>query len=111
MAAIWLAVVNRGWPAAAVVPALLMVANDPVTYSPARLAEAGPWWDGTPATPDADEDDELIRELEDRLDALDGGRVALQRQARAELRTEQLPVTRATVLRRACEILDRQLAG
>lgn len=47
----WLAVVTRCWPAPDVVPALLPVAADPQTCSPARLAEAGPWWDGArPAT-------------------------------------------------------------
>jgi hypothetical protein len=43
--AIKLAVVSRGWPAPDVVPALLAIAADPETRSPARLAEAGPWWD------------------------------------------------------------------
>ncbi len=40
-----LAVRGRGWPADQAATALLHVAADPATRSPARLAEAGPWWD------------------------------------------------------------------
>lgn len=108
LAAIQLAVVTRHWPAADVVPALLAVAADPATLSPVRVAEAGPWWD-RPIT-DAPDDNDLA-DLEDRLAELDGQRLALQRQARNELTTEGLPVTRATVTRRACHILDRHTAG
>lgn len=107
--AIRLAVVNRGWPAASVVPALLAIAADPATRSPGRLAEAGPWWDVAPAgVAQAVED---VRDLEQRLDDLGGRRPAVQAQARAELSAEGLPVTRSTVTRRACDILDRQQAS
>ena len=40
-----LAVVTRGWPPASMEQALLAVAQDPESRSPARVAEAGPWWD------------------------------------------------------------------
>jgi hypothetical protein len=103
--AVKLAVGTRGWPPADVVPALLAVAADPATISPVRLAEAGPWWD-RPVT-DASSATSELAELEARLAELDGQRLLLQRQARDELAAEGLPVTRATVTRRACDILDR----
>jgi Helix-turn-helix domain len=104
--AIRLAVHHRGWPPAAVVPALLAIAADPATRSPGRLAEAGPWWDtATPATPTEVAD---VSDLEQRLDDLGGRRPAIQAQARAELTAEGIPLTRSTVTRRACDILDRQ---
>ncbi len=106
LVAIKLAVVTRGWPAADVTPALLAVAADPATISPVRVAEAGPWWD-RPVTDRTLEADELA-DLEARLAELDGQRLALQRRARGQLTAEGLPVTRATVTRRACDILDRQ---
>lgn len=105
LAAIKLAVVSRGWPVVDVLDALLAVAADPATMSPVRVAEAGPWWD-RPATKPSDDDD--LSGLEARLAELDGQRLVLQRLARDELTAEGLPVTRATVTRRACDILDRQ---
>ena len=104
--AIKLAVIARGWPAPDVVPALLAVAADPATRSPARLAEAGPWWDAVSAAAPAGTDDD-ITDLEARLTELGGHRPALQAQARAELAREGLPVSRVTVARRAVAILDR----
>lgn len=103
--AIRMAVVNRGWPASDVVAALLAVAADRQTRSPVRVAEAGPWWD-TAASADTEPDDDLA-DLETRLADLGGRRVTLQAQARTELAGEGLPLTRATVLRRAAQILDR----
>ncbi len=103
-AAIALAVRHRGWPPEAVIPALTVIAADPATQSPARLAEAGPWWDqGTRPTPCETVD----VTLEERLDGLDGHRPRLQALARAELAAEDLPLTRGTVIRRALEIHDR----
>jgi hypothetical protein len=105
--AIRMAVVNRGWPASSVVPALLAVAADRATRSPVRLAEAGPWWD---AQPDADTKEVSEQELaaaEARLADVGGLRVAVQARARAELTRERIPVTRRTVLLRAVAILDR----
>jgi hypothetical protein len=104
--AVRLAVTNRGWPPADVVPALLAVASDPLTLSPVRVAEAGPWWDTPPAQPRGEDADAELAELEDRLAETHGRRPALQAQARAELQTEGVPVTRATVLRRATQILE-----
>jgi hypothetical protein len=49
--------------------------------------------------------------MEQRLNDLGGLRPAVQAQARQELAGEGMPVTRATVSRRACEILDRQQAS
>lgn len=109
--AIKLAVVSRGWPALDVVPALLAIAADPETRSPARLAEAGPWWDQPIPTSVSDERAVDLDELEHRLDDLGGGRPAVQAQAREELAAEGLPVTRSTVTRRACDILDRRQAS
>jgi len=106
--AIALAVLHRGWPARLVEPALLAVAADPSTRSPMRLAEAGPWWDQT-EEPDPFDERELA-EWNAQLDELDGRRPALQAQARAELESERLPVTRASVMRRAVEILGRSSA-
>ena len=106
--AIRLAVINRGWPPATVVPALLAVAADPTTRSPARLAEAGPWWDHTDTAGAAPgEPVGVDLDLETRLAELDGRRPHVQAQARAELASEGLPLTRGTVTQRAADILDR----
>jgi hypothetical protein len=59
---------ERGWPTAAVVQALLVVAADPASLSPMRVAEAGPWWDVRRQAHEAVDIDELEREL----DLLDG---------------------------------------
>jgi hypothetical protein len=106
--AITLAVRHRAWPARLVEPALLAVAADPLTRSPMRLAEAGPWWDQADR-PDADDERELAG-WDAQLDDLDGRRPALQAQARAELESEHLPLTRSSVTRRAIEILGRSSA-
>jgi hypothetical protein len=101
-----LAVVTRGWPPASMKQALLAVAQDPESRSPARVAEAGPWWDTqTPGAGQAMDAHELA-EMEARLAETDGLRPALQAQARAELTAEGMPVIRSTVARRACAILD-----
>jgi hypothetical protein len=110
LAALQLAVRGRGWPAHLAPAALLLLAADPGTGSPMRLAEAGPWWDtpdpaahaagGVPAA-------EQVAAWERRLDDTDGHRPALQAAARRELAAEGLPLTRATVARRAVEVLDR----
>jgi hypothetical protein len=101
-----LAVVTRGWPPASMKQALLAVAQDPESRSPARVAEAGPWWDTQ--TPGADQtiDAHELADLEARLAETDGLRPAIQAQARAELTAEGMPVIRSTVARRACAILD-----
>ncbi|GAA4972507.1 helix-turn-helix domain-containing protein [Kineococcus glutinatus] len=124
-AALHLAVRGRGWPAELAVPALLAVAADPASQSPMRLAEAGPWWDQVTA-PDSTgsaggavagwavagaASAEELAICEQRLAELGGQRPRLQAQARAELAREGMPVTRSTVVRRACEILDRRAAG
>jgi hypothetical protein len=110
LAAIQLAVRNRNWPAAQAKTALLTVAADPATRSPMRLAEAGPWWDepvsGT-AVPDGD-GAELTAMEADLADA-GGLRPLVQRQAREELAAECVPVTRATVTRRAHALLTSRL--
>lgn len=101
-----LAVVTRGWPPASMEQALLAVARDRDSHSPARVAEAGPWWDtaafGTGQAMDANE----LAQMEARLAETDGLRPAIQAQARAELTAEGMPVIRTTVARRACAILD-----
>ena len=74
-----------------------------------RLAEAGPWWDTTPAEPAGPPGLEEVdlAALEAELDDVAGQRPALQAKARAELAAEHLPVTRATVTARAVQILHR----
>jgi len=107
--AIQFAVTVRGWPAAHVRDALLLVAADPHTRSPMRLAEAGPWWDRaerpglTRTRQEQDELDGLEATLADADD-----RAALQLQARQQLAAEHEPVTRLTVARRACRLLEQQ---
>ena len=99
-----LAVRGRGWPADQAARALLQVAADPTTRSPARLAEAGPWWD-EPATTTDTAPVVDVAALEAELDAVDGQRLQLQQQAREQLTAEGRPVTRLGVLQRAVEVL------
>ena len=101
-----LAVVTRGWPAASVEQALLAVAGDRDSRSPARVAEAGPWWDGVTVGADQALDAHELAAMEARLAETDGLRPAIQARARAELTAEGMPVIRSTVARRACAILD-----
>ena len=101
LVAIQLAVNVRHWPAEFVAAALLAVAADPLTRSPMRLAEAGPWWDVRPATNKVAGDPSVLAALEQQLDAVAGRRPALQAQARAQLEAEHIPLTRATVVARA----------
>ncbi len=102
------AVLDRGLAADIAVPALLSLAADPVTRSPARLPCPGPWWELTTA-PQAGVAGEFATDelaaLEARLAEVDGDRVRLQRLAREQLRQERRPVTRLTVARRACALL------
>ena len=101
-----LAVVTRGWPPASMEQALLAVAQDPESRSPARVAEAGPWWDTPTLGVDQAVDAHELAEMEARLAETDGLRPTIQAQARAELTAEGMPVIRSTVARRACAILD-----
>jgi hypothetical protein len=86
--------------------ALLAVARDRESRSPARVAEAGPWWDTLTLGVDQAMGAHQLAEMEARLAETDGLRPALQAQARAELTAEGMPVIRSTVARRACAILD-----
>ena len=99
------AVVERGYAESAWRTAALALAADPATRSPMRVAEAGPWWDVTPAPMESSSTANLA-ELEARLLAVDGERVRLQRRARAALEAEGMPLTRASVLVRAVALLD-----
>src|SRR6185437_3692475 len=85
------------------------------------LAEAGPWWDEAAAgergiepghDQQAERDDASdgpsLEQVEAELAEADGLRVHLQAEARRQLRTERQPLTRATVLRRAHQLLQRQ---
>jgi hypothetical protein len=101
-----LAVVGRGWPATSMEQALMAVARDRESHSPARVAEAGPWWDAANLGSVHDMDADELARLEARLAETGGLRPALQAQARAELSAEGMPVIRGTVARRACAILD-----
>ena len=66
------AVVTRGWPPASMEQALLAVAQDPESRSPARVAEAGPWWDTLPLGADQAMDTNELAEMEARLAETDG---------------------------------------
>jgi hypothetical protein len=101
-----LAVVTRGWPPASMEQANLAVAQDPESRSPARVAQAGPWWDTLTLGADPVMDAHELAEMEARLAETGGLRPALQAQAPAELTAEGMPVIRSTVARRACAILD-----
>ena len=100
-----LAVRGRGWPADKAARALLQVATDPTTRSPARLAEAGPWWDEPAPTTDTLPALDVAA-LEAELDEVDGKRLALQRQARQQLTAEGSPITRSSVIQRAVALLQ-----
>jgi len=103
------AVLDDGWPATVAVPALVQLAADPVTRSPARLRCAGPWWDvanPSRSSLSAAEAAELAA-LEAVLAESDGARVLVQREARRQLTAEQTPLTRLTVARRAASLLPQ----
>ena len=124
VAALQAAVKARGWPAQHAAHALRIVAADPATRSPMRLAEAGPWWDEAAATGSGaesrhDEDAERgecdcavgnvpLEQVEAELAEADGLRVHLQAEARRQLRAERQPLTRSTVLRRAHKLLRQR---
>jgi hypothetical protein len=103
------AVLDCGWPPETAVAALLTVAADPTTRSPARLCCPGPWWDSVTnqATGLPDDRTELAA-WEARLAEADGLRVWAQRTARDQLAGEGNPITRLTVARRACALLERR---
>jgi len=105
-----LAVVAKGWPAATVADALQTIARYPETRSPARVAEAGPWWDATILGADLRLETAELAELEWRLSETGGLRPLLQAQARRQLADEGLPVTRHTVARRAATLLEARAA-
>ncbi len=105
-----LAVVGKGWPAATVADALQTIARDPETRSPARVAEAGPWWDATILGSDLRLEAAELAELEWRLSESGGLRPLLQAEARRQLADEGLPVTRHTVARRAAALLEARAA-
>ena len=104
------AVSVRGWPAPLAARALRTLAADPATLGPMRLPCPGPWWDAAeqphrePLT-----DAALLAEqeaLEARLSEADGSRVWAQQQARAGLADRGEPITRLSVARLACHLLD-----
>lgn len=108
LTALDLAVRGRGWPADQAAAALLHVTADPVTRSPARVAEAGPWWDtGAEDATGRDAKATLVdlANLEAELDATDGRRVALQQQAREQLVRGGRPLTRSAVVQAAVDLL------
>jgi hypothetical protein len=109
LTALQLAVKVRSWPAPVARHALLLVAADPRTRSPMRLAEAGPWWDHT--------DKQTLSRTPQEQAELDGlehlladcdDRALLQAEARRQLAAEGEPVTRLTVARRAARLLENQ---
>ena len=103
-AALQLATRGRGWPAERAAQSLCRVAADPKTKSPMRVAEAGPWWDETPAADDPG-DGEDLRAMELALLECDGVRIELQLQARRALAEAGLPITRDAVTRGAYQLL------
>jgi len=103
-----LAVRGRGWPPDQAAAALVTVASDWATRSPARLAEAGPWWDQANSDDTQTADDVDVAALEAELDAVDGRRLKLQQRARQQLVAEGQPLTRSSVIRRAVELLGAE---
>jgi hypothetical protein len=65
----------------------------------------GHWWASTTTGADAPDD---LADLEAILSEVGGVRVVVQRQARAQLAAEGIPVTRRSVARRAVQLLDAQ---
>ena len=112
-AALQLAVTTRQWPAANAAKSLLIVAADPASRSPMRLAEAGPWWDAADAPSHAatTEEEEELRTAEAHLAEVGGLRVTLQRRARSELEREGQLLTRRSVCLRAYALLQASDAG
>ena len=109
-AAIQLAVRARNWPAAHAKAALLSVAADPMTRSPMRLAEAGPWWDEpVAATAVSDVAAADLAAMEADLADAGGLLPLLQRQAREQLAAESVATTKTTVTRRAHALLNSRL--
>jgi hypothetical protein len=104
------AVVEHGWPAASAIPALLAIAADPQTRSPARLEHPGPWWDAAEtatATREQLDVTKELRELDAWLAETGGSRVSAQRRARAYLTSTGQPVTALAVARLASQYLGR----
>jgi len=99
-------IVAQGRPAEAALPALLAVATDPATTSPARLPCPGPWWNAAETRASDPGDAGELARLEARLAEADGRRVGLQRQARALLEDRGERLTQLAVFRLACELLD-----
>lgn len=79
----------------------MAVASDPETRSPARLAEAGPWWDDPSPPAGATSAAAELAGMEADLASAGGLRVRLQAEARDTLAREGVPLTRATVVQRA----------
>jgi len=102
----------RGWPAQHARHALLLVAADPQTRSPMRLAEAGPWWDHAqqPGLTRTRQEQAELDGLEATLADADD-RAQLQHQARQQLTTAGEPVTRLSVARRAARLLEHGISG
>jgi len=102
----------RGWPAQHARHALLLVAADPQTRSPMRLAEAGPWWDHAqqPTLTRTRQEQAELDGLEATLADADD-RAHLQHQARQQLAAAGEPVTRLTVARRAARLLEHGISG
>ncbi|MFZ5848870.1 MAG: hypothetical protein ACOYX5_15970 [Actinomycetota bacterium] len=103
-AALQLATRGRGWPPEQAGQALRRVAADPMTRSPMRVAEAGPWWDEAPPEVTRGDLDQL-RTMEAALLESGGIRIELQRQARRALEAAGLPITRDAVTRGAYQLL------
>ncbi len=107
------AVEEEQWPAASVVPALLIVAADRETRSPARLLAAGPWWDAAEqaarvSTGPAEQAE--LAELEAVLAEAGGERVLVQRMARDRLSRAGEPLSRLAVARLALQLLTERRA-
>jgi hypothetical protein len=105
-AALQLAVRGRGWPAELAARALLIVAADPTSRSPMRVAEAGPWWDDAAPQREVAASSGEVERAEAELGEIGGLRVVLQKQARSQLAAEGRPVTRSTVALRSLALLQ-----
>jgi len=104
LAALHLAL-ERQHPPTLAPEALRAIARDPTTKSPMRLAAAGPWWDQPLCPPPRRTSTENAELAEHERYLAD--RAHLQAHARTQLTTEQQPLNRLTVARRARQLATR----
>ena len=107
------AVLDHGWPATAVILALLALAADRWPRGPARLTCPGSWWDAAElaAAPHGQDQETEPAELSAQLAEVGGERVRVQRLAREQLAADGMVVSQLDVARRAVALLSGASAG